>query len=92
MIVPDVWTKRDRVPDEASDYEEIWDHHLGWWQINRNKHSGKFILLDALMPWDAPASPVVGTFLKLEEAQEKADQEGKPDWDEWIEVYGDGSD
>jgi len=91
--MPDVWKKREFVEDWIAEFfPDIWDHHLGWWQINRSAkdtgYNGSYILLDALQPHGVPASSVHGCFPTLEEAQEAADQEGKPDWSDWIKEYG----
>lgn len=90
--MPDVWQKRKGFTGDSM-WSEIWDHYLGWWQINKAKRPhdpGKpYILLDGLMPSSVPASPHEGVFAMLEQAQEAADGLGKPDWSDWIEVYGD---
>jgi hypothetical protein len=76
------WTKRENIhPAAALAYSEIWDG--AGWQINKSTGDEvmPFVLIDATMPHDMPASPIMGRFASLEEAQAKAAEFGPPDWE-----------
>lgn len=82
------WVKRAIVPEAASAYSDIWDGD--GWQINKKADPDEtpYLVIDAVMPCSVPASGVYKRFKTLGEAQEWADNQGRPDWSDWIAEYG----
>lgn len=70
------WTEREVPAPAQQHYSKIWDGD--GWQINRAL-DGSFILIDGVMPL-MPASPVMGSFATLDDAQAEAERRGRPDW------------
>ena len=62
------WVRREY---DGPDWGGIWDSSDGW-QVNKRTDSKEYLLIDATMPSDWPASPVLGKFNTLREAKDHA--------------------
>jgi hypothetical protein len=79
-LVAPVWSKREAVT--LAHYTDIWDGD--GWQINRGL-DGRYWLIDATMPHQIPASPIMGNYATLEEAQQASAGFGPTDWTEALQ-------
>lgn len=82
--MPLFWTRHTPIGSAKEKWLTVWLESKGNWQINHDADTKAYLLIDAAMPWDVPASAVMGTFGTLEEAKAHAEKTEPTDWSTWF--------